>query len=53
MKFTLLNIDGSKSDSIEVSDKIIGAKINNKLVSSVLYRTNANYKGIKWDRLKI
>ena len=26
-------------------DKIISAKINNKLVSSVLYKTNANYKG--------
>ena len=46
MKINKINFEGKK-DSIEVSDKIIGAKINNKLVSSVLYRTNANYKGRK------
>ena len=36
MKFTLLSIDGSKADSIEVSDKIIKLKINHKLVKSVI-----------------
>ena len=46
MKVNKINFEGRK-DSIEVSDKIIGAKINNKLVSSVLYKTNANYKGRK------
>tara|TARA_A100001011_G_scaffold275151_1_gene284745 strand:+ start:1751 stop:2371 length:621 start_codon:yes stop_codon:yes gene_type:complete len=46
MKINKINFDGKK-DSIEVSDKIIGAKINNKLVSHVLYKTNANYKGRK------
>jgi len=46
MKIDILNIDGKK-DSIEISDKIISAKINNKLVSNVLYKTNANYKGRK------
>ena len=46
MKIVKLNIDGKK-DTIEVSDKIVGAKINNKLVSNVLYKTNANYKGRK------
>ena len=46
MKIEKLNIDGKK-DTIEISDKIIGAKINNKLISSVLYKTNANYKGRK------
>ena len=46
MKIDKINIDGMKN-SIEISDKIIGAKINNKLVSSVLYKTNANYKGRK------
>ena len=30
---------------IEVLDKIFSAKINQKLVASVLYKTNANYKG--------
>ncbi len=44
MKIEKLNLDGKKS-SIEVLDKIFSAKINHKLVSSVLYKTNANYKG--------
>ena len=44
MKIDKLNLDGKKS-SIEVLDKIFSAKINDKLVSSVLYKTNANYKG--------
>ena len=41
-----LNIDGKKG-TIDISDKIVDAKINNKLVSNVLYKTNANYKGRK------
>ena len=44
MKINKLNLDGKKG-SIEVLDKIFSAKINNKLVSNVLYKTNANYKG--------
>ena len=44
MKIDKLNLDGKKS-SIEVLDKIFSAKINSKLVGSVLYKTNANYKG--------
>ena len=43
MKIDKLNLDGKKS-SIEVLDKIFSAKINHKLASSVLYKTNANYK---------
>ena len=46
MKIEIFNLEGNK-DSIEVSDKIISAKINDKLVSNVLYKTNANYKGRK------
>ncbi len=46
MRIDKLNIDG-KTDSIEISDKIVAAKINNKLVSNVLYKSNANYKGRK------
>tara|TARA_A100001011_G_scaffold206189_1_gene214306 strand:+ start:429 stop:1049 length:621 start_codon:yes stop_codon:yes gene_type:complete len=46
MKLSKLNFDGKK-DTIDVSDKIVAAKINNKLVSNVLYKTNANYKGRK------
>ena len=44
MKLEKINLDGKKS-SIEVLDKIFSTKINNKLVSNVLYKTNANYKG--------
>ena len=44
MKIDKLNLDGKK-DSINVSDIIFSAKVNNKLVSNVLYKTNANYKG--------
>ena len=44
MKIDKLNLDGKKS-SIEILDKIFSTKINNKLVSHVLYKTNANYKG--------
>ena len=46
MKIDKQNIEGKK-ESIDISDKIISARINNKLVSSVLYKTNANYKGRK------
>ena len=46
MKINKLDIDGKK-DSIEVLDKIFAAKVNNQLVSNVLYKTNANYKGRK------
>ena len=46
MKIDKHKIDGKK-ETIEVSDKIFAAKINNKLISNVLYKTNANYKGRK------
>ena len=44
MKVDKINLNGKKS-SIEVLDKIFSAKINKKLVNTVLYKTNANYKG--------
>ena len=44
MKIDKLDLNGKK-DSIEVLDKIFSAKINKRLVSNVLYKTNANYKG--------
>ena len=43
MKVETLKLDGKKG-SIEVTDKVFSAKINKKLVSTVLYKTNANYK---------
>jgi len=46
MQIDKLNIDGKK-DSIEIADKILDSKINKQLVSYVLYKTNANYKGRK------
>ena len=44
MKIDKLNLDGKKV-SIEVLDKVFSADINKKLISNVLYKTNANYKG--------
>ncbi len=44
MKIDKLDLNGKKV-SIEILDKIFSAKINKKLISSVLYKTNANYKG--------
>ena len=44
MKVDKINLDGKKS-SIEDLDKIFSAKINKSLVNTVLYKTNANYKG--------
>ena len=44
MKIDKIDLNGKKA-SIEVLDKIFSAKINKKLVSNVLYKTNANYKG--------
>ena len=46
MKIKTIDINGKKN-SIEVLDKIISSKINKKLVSLVLYKTNSNYKGRK------
>ena len=36
MKFPLLNIDGSKTSSIELSDKLVKLKINYKLIKFVI-----------------
>jgi len=46
MKIDKIDFEGKKN-SIEVLDKIFAAKINRQLVSIVLYKTNANYKGRK------
>ena len=43
MKINKLNLNGKK-EQIEVLDRIFSAKINHKLISNVLYKTNANYK---------
>jgi large subunit ribosomal protein L4 len=46
MEIEKLSIDG-KTTTVKVADKIFSAKINKKLVSNVLYKTNANFKGRK------
>ena len=46
MKLEKLSIDGKK-DSLDVTDKIFTTKINKQLISNILYKTNANYKGRK------
>ena len=44
MKIDKLDLNGKKN-SIDVLDNIFSAKVNKKLVDTVLYKTNANYKG--------
>ncbi len=46
MKLDKISLDGKKT-SIEVMDKIFLSKVNEKLISKVIYKTNANYKGRK------
>ncbi len=46
MKINKIALDGKKNQ-IEVLDKIFSGKINKKLVSNVIYKTNSNYKGRK------
>ena len=36
MKFPLLNIDGTKTNSIEISDKLVKLKVNYKLIKYVI-----------------
>ena len=36
MKIKLLSIDNSKSETIEISDKILSKKVNHKLIKSVI-----------------
>ena len=46
MKLDKISLDGKKT-SIEVTDKIFSSKVNEKLISKAIYKTNANYKGRK------
>ena len=36
MKFPLLNIDGSKAETIEISDQLVKLKVNHKLIKFVI-----------------
>ena len=51
MKIDKINLNG-KTDKIEVLDNIVSAKINKKLVSSLLYKVNANKKMKLLDQLQ-
>ena len=46
MKIEKLSIDGNKN-SLEITDKIFSNKINKKLISEILYKNIANFKGRK------
>ena len=46
MKIDKISLDGKRT-SIEVKDVVFSAKVNEKLISEVIYKTNANYKGRK------
>jgi Ribosomal protein L4 len=46
MKIDKISLDGKRT-SIEVKDLVFSSKINEKLISEVIYKTNANYKGRK------
>jgi len=46
MKIDKLSIDGNKK-TLEVSDKIFTSKVNKKLISEILYKNIANFKGRK------
>ena len=46
MKLEKLSLDGNKN-SFEITDKIFTNKINKKLISEILYKNIANFKGRK------
>ena len=46
MKIEKISIEGKKN-TLDVADKIISNKINKKLVSEILYKNIANFKGRK------
>ena len=59
MKLPLLNIDGTKSTSIEISDKLVKLKVNYKLIKFVIdcavsffdekkFEEKINYNSQEW-----
>ena len=46
MKLEKLSLDGNKN-SLEITDKIFTNKVNKKLISEILYKNIANFKGRK------
>ena len=46
MKIDKISLDGNKQ-SLEITDKIFASKFNKKLISEILYKNIANFKGRK------
>ena len=46
MKIDKMSLDGKKI-TLEINDKIFAKKVNKKLISEILYKNIANYKGRK------
>ena len=46
MKIEKMSLDGKKIP-LEINDKIFAKKVNKKLISEILYKNIANYKGRK------
>ena len=46
MKIEKISIDGNKS-TLELADRIFASKVNKKLISELIYKNIANYKGRK------
>ena len=46
MKIEKRNLNG-QTEQIEVLDSVFGTKVNNKVISTVIYKINANFKGRK------
>ena len=47
MKFPILNIDGSKSEMIDISDKLVKLKVNYKLIKFVITQVCLPWQPIK------
>ena len=53
MKLPLLNIDGTKSSSIEISDKLINLKVNHKLIGNLIIQNQELLKLNKEIKLEV
>ena len=47
MKIEKISINGNQKSSLDISDKILTNKLNKRLISEILYKNVANFKGRK------
>ncbi len=47
MKIEKISINGNQTSSLDISDKILTNKLNKRLISEILYKNVANFKGRK------